>query len=105
MYAIAIREEHSFLSQRAHVALLKDGDQCTSFFFRRIASRRVKSRIYRILDSTGIEVEGHNQVWDEFVGFFSQLLGSSTRSCTLPDSVQDFISGFLTEEEATGLIA
>ncbi|KAL0439803.1 UNVERIFIED_CONTAM: Retrovirus-related Pol polyprotein from type-2 retrotransposable element R2DM [Sesamum latifolium] len=48
---LASRLEQNMLHQRAKIAWMKGGDQCSRVFFRKIAKRRASKRVYQITNS------------------------------------------------------
>ncbi|KAL0293078.1 UNVERIFIED_CONTAM: hypothetical protein Sradi_6957400 [Sesamum radiatum] len=65
------------LKQRSKLNWLKDGDQCTRLFFRKINARRVRQRIYQINDESGVQLTDFSQIVAEFLSYFQQLLGGN----------------------------
>ncbi|KAL0455363.1 UNVERIFIED_CONTAM: hypothetical protein Slati_0875500 [Sesamum latifolium] len=67
--------ERLMLQQRAKIAGLKEGDQCTKIFFRKIATRRASQKIFQITSSSGVCIKEASGVATEFVQFYTNLLG------------------------------
>ncbi|KAG8383863.1 hypothetical protein BUALT_Bualt04G0057900 [Buddleja alternifolia] len=84
---------------------LKDGDQCSAYFFKSIAIRRMRARIFSLEDANGNELRDKNLIRDELVRFYTNLLGISARASEdgLPD-FQHFVTKKLTNDEASHMI-
>ncbi|XP_056698510.1 uncharacterized protein [Spinacia oleracea] len=88
------KEKHKiyleFLSQKAKVAWLKDGDENTALFHQSIRSRNLKNQIYSIHDMDGVWKDNPTEVADAFLDYYKQLLGSKheTRTPVLKEVVQ-----------------
>ncbi|KAL0300235.1 UNVERIFIED_CONTAM: putative mitochondrial protein [Sesamum angustifolium] len=74
----ATKLEQNMLQQRAKIQWLKGGDQCSRIFFRKVAMRRAAKRVFQITNEAGILTE-QDEVVDEFVSFYQQLLGGERR--------------------------
>ncbi|KAL2230690.1 UNVERIFIED_CONTAM: hypothetical protein Sindi_1663400 [Sesamum indicum] len=61
--------------QRAKMQWMKDGDQCSRVFFRKIAQRQVMRRILQINDKNGTTHTDQGEVAHEFVSYYQNLLG------------------------------
>ncbi|KAG8369946.1 hypothetical protein BUALT_Bualt14G0066100 [Buddleja alternifolia] len=105
LFAKAVKLERISLAQRARINWLRDGDQCTAFFFKKLTVRRVMSKIYRIEDSNATELTEPQLIRDEIIGYYSNLMGKSSRSPgeVLPD-FERFISRKLTDEDAMEMV-
>lgn len=104
LYTKAVSYEQSFLKQRAKIAWLKDGDQCTSFFFRQMAVRRARSRINRIEGIGGVDIDDPLLVRNEIVSFYENLLGKSIDPELSDGILEPFIHKKLRPEEALHMI-
>ncbi|KAL2228524.1 UNVERIFIED_CONTAM: hypothetical protein Sindi_1832100 [Sesamum indicum] len=62
---------------------MKEGDQCSRIFFRRIAKRRVARRILQINDDNGTIHTEPEEIINEFVCYYQNLLGGNRRQITL----------------------
>ncbi|KAL2246368.1 UNVERIFIED_CONTAM: hypothetical protein Sindi_2905000, partial [Sesamum indicum] len=58
---------------------MKDGDQCSRVFFRKIAQRRATRRILQINDEHGITHTEQEAVINEFLSYYRILLGGQRR--------------------------
>ncbi|KAL2230702.1 UNVERIFIED_CONTAM: hypothetical protein Sindi_1664600 [Sesamum indicum] len=87
------------------IVWMKDGDQCSKVFFRKIAQRRVTSRILQINDENGTTHTEQGEVALEFLSYYQNLLGG-TRRC-LPMDIR-YLSlwarHIITDEEAAHLL-
>lgn len=104
IYTRAVYQEQSYLKQRAKVAWLKEGDQCTSFFFRRMAVRRAKARINRLEGENGQIIDEPSLITKEIVGFYEQLLGTSIEPDVGEGSLSPFIRKRLSNESAIRMV-
>ncbi|KAL2253036.1 UNVERIFIED_CONTAM: hypothetical protein Sindi_0098300 [Sesamum indicum] len=77
--AKAAKLEQTMLHQRAKMEWMKDGDQCSRVFFRKIAQRRATRRILQINDEHGITHTEQEAVINEFVSYYRILLGGQRR--------------------------
>ncbi|XP_056687940.1 uncharacterized protein [Spinacia oleracea] len=71
-----------FLSQKAKIAWLRDGDENSALFHQSIRSRNLKNQIYNIHDMGGVWKDNPTQVADAFLDYYKQLLGSKHESRT-----------------------
>ncbi|KAL0293667.1 UNVERIFIED_CONTAM: hypothetical protein Sradi_6924700 [Sesamum radiatum] len=71
IYCQAVQQELSMLKQRSKLNWLKDGDQCTRLFFRKINARRVRQRIYQINDESGVQLTDFSNSGRVFIIFSS----------------------------------
>ncbi|KAL0439785.1 UNVERIFIED_CONTAM: hypothetical protein Slati_2461500 [Sesamum latifolium] len=72
---LATKLEQHMLQQRAKLAWMKGGDQCSRIFFRKVARRRAAKRVFQIMTSTGDTLTDQQDVANEFVSFYQTLLG------------------------------
>ncbi|XP_011078523.1 uncharacterized protein LOC105162228 [Sesamum indicum] len=79
VYAKAAKMEQNMLQQRAKMQWMKEEDQCTCVFFRKIAHRRAVKRVIQINDAHGTTHTDLNVVSEEFVSYFQALLGGNRR--------------------------
>ncbi|KAG8362726.1 hypothetical protein BUALT_Bualt06G0041300 [Buddleja alternifolia] len=68
VYARAVKLERQYLSQRAKIAWLKEGDHCTSFFFKNLPVRQARAKIFKIDNAHGQDVDEPQQVKDDIIG-------------------------------------
>uniref|UniRef100_A0A803PZX6 Uncharacterized protein n=1 Tax=Cannabis sativa TaxID=3483 RepID=A0A803PZX6_CANSA len=71
-----------FLSQKAKLAWIKNGDDNTKHFHASIWKRRVQNTIYSIKDTRGNWVEEQDKVIHAFLDFYQTLLGTRNASTT-----------------------
>ncbi|KAL0381925.1 UNVERIFIED_CONTAM: LINE-1 reverse transcriptase, partial [Sesamum latifolium] len=76
---LATRLEKNMLHQRAKIAWMKGGDQCSRIFFRKVAKRRSSKRVFQITDSGGQVLTEQQDVINEFVAYYQNLLGGEHR--------------------------
>ena len=62
---------------------MKGGDQCSRIFFRKIAKRRVARRILQINDDNGTIHTEPEEIINEFVCYYQNLLGGNRRQIML----------------------
>ncbi|KAG8364599.1 hypothetical protein BUALT_Bualt18G0014000 [Buddleja alternifolia] len=79
IFSRAVQEERSYLAQRAKMEWLKDGYQCSAFFFKHIASRRAQSHIFFLENVNGDDISNQAQIQAELIRFYTSLLGVSSR--------------------------
>ncbi|KAL2228615.1 UNVERIFIED_CONTAM: hypothetical protein Sindi_1841200 [Sesamum indicum] len=101
----AAKMEQTMLQQRAKIQWMKGGDQCSRVFFRKIAQRRSASRILQVNDDHGVTHSEPEEVINEFVTYYQNLLGGERRR-TMIDLrfLQPWARHVLTEEEASSLL-
>ncbi|KAL0439863.1 UNVERIFIED_CONTAM: hypothetical protein Slati_2469300 [Sesamum latifolium] len=76
---LASRLEQHMLHQRAKIAWMKDGDQCSRIFFRKMAKRRASKRVFQITNSDGQVLSNQPAVTNEFITYYQSLLGGDRR--------------------------
>ncbi|KAL0453173.1 UNVERIFIED_CONTAM: hypothetical protein Slati_1295400 [Sesamum latifolium] len=77
---LATKLEQHMLQQRAKLAWMKGGDQCSRILFRKVARRRASKRVFQIMNSTGDTLTDQQEVVNEFVSFYQILLGGERRA-------------------------
>ncbi|KAL0404396.1 UNVERIFIED_CONTAM: hypothetical protein Sradi_2080400 [Sesamum radiatum] len=80
---LATRLEQNMLHQRAKIAWMKGGDQCSRIFFRKVAKRRASNRVFQITDAGGRVLTEREDVITEFTEYYQNLLGGERRHCVL----------------------
>ncbi|KAL2224797.1 UNVERIFIED_CONTAM: hypothetical protein Sindi_3095700, partial [Sesamum indicum] len=98
VYAKATKLEQIMLQQRAKMQWMKDGDQCSRVFFRKIAQRQVMRRILQINDENGTTHTNQGEVAHEFVSYYQNLLGGTRRR------LRPGARHCITDEEASHLL-
>ena len=75
------KEKHkaylAFLSQKAKVNWLKEGDENTALFHQSIKARRVQNQVYSICDMTGNWKDTSDEVSEAFLAYYRMLLGTT----------------------------
>ncbi|KAL2235680.1 UNVERIFIED_CONTAM: hypothetical protein Sindi_1300200 [Sesamum indicum] len=105
VYAKAAKLEQIMLQQRAKMQWMKGGDQCSRIFFRKIAKRRVARRILQINDDNGTIHTEPEEIINEFVCYYQNLLGGNRRQITLDIGfLRPWARHILSNEEAGHLI-
>ncbi|CAN0862456.1 Transposon TX1 uncharacterized 149 kDa protein, partial [Linum grandiflorum] len=67
--------EEIFFKQKACLDWIAEGDSNTSFFFNTVKSRQQRNFISQLVTASGETLTSANQIADETVAFYSQLLG------------------------------
>ncbi|KAL2224771.1 UNVERIFIED_CONTAM: hypothetical protein Sindi_3055400 [Sesamum indicum] len=105
VYAKAAKLEQIMLQQRAKMQWMKGGDQCSRIFFRKIAKRRVARRILQISDDNGTIHTEPEEIINEFVCYYQNLLGGNRRQIALDIGfLRPWARHILSNEEAGHLI-
>ncbi|KAL0402139.1 UNVERIFIED_CONTAM: hypothetical protein Slati_4243800 [Sesamum latifolium] len=93
------------LHQRAKIAWMKGGDQCSRIFFRKVAKRRSSKRIFQITDSGGQILIEQQDVINEFIAYYQNLLGGTRRDRVLDLCyLRPWARHILSEEEGLTLV-
>ncbi|KAL0282747.1 UNVERIFIED_CONTAM: hypothetical protein Sradi_7253000, partial [Sesamum radiatum] len=93
------------LHQRAKMAWLKDGDQCSRIFFRKVAKRRASKRVFQINTADGRTLTSQSEVIHEFIRYYEELLGGTTRDRLIDlRYLRPWARHILTVDEAEALI-
>ncbi|KAL0448496.1 UNVERIFIED_CONTAM: hypothetical protein Slati_1406000 [Sesamum latifolium] len=88
------------LQQRAKLRWMKEEDQCSRIFFRKINARRASQRIYQIQNAERNLLTDFNLVVNEFVEYFSRLFGGTRREGFISlDFLQQYTKHLITEED------
>ncbi|KAL0288246.1 UNVERIFIED_CONTAM: LINE-1 reverse transcriptase [Sesamum radiatum] len=105
VYCKAVELEACMLRQRAKLSWLKNGDQCTRSFFKKITAKRASQRVFQIHSSAGEMLTDPDLVAAEFISFFQSLLGCERRSSRINcDFLQPHLKHTLDMEEAALLV-
>ncbi|KAL2235635.1 UNVERIFIED_CONTAM: hypothetical protein Sindi_1295700 [Sesamum indicum] len=103
-FAKAAKMEQIMLQQRAKMQWMKDGDQCSRVFFRKIAHRRVTRKILQINDENGNIHTELGEIVHEFISYYQNLLGGTRRNVPVDIRyLRPWARHILTDEE-TGLL-
>ncbi|KAL0295155.1 UNVERIFIED_CONTAM: Retrovirus-related Pol polyprotein from type-2 retrotransposable element R2DM [Sesamum radiatum] len=106
VYRLASRLEQKMLHQRAKMAWMKDGDQCSRIFFRKVAKRRASKRVFQINTTDGRTLTSQPEVIDEFIRYYEELLGGTTRDRLIDlRYLRPWARHILTVDETEALIA
>ncbi|KAL2240827.1 UNVERIFIED_CONTAM: hypothetical protein Sindi_0723900 [Sesamum indicum] len=93
------------LQQRAKMQWMKGGDQCSRVFFRKIAQRRSSRRIFQINDDQGSTHTNPEEVVNEFVTYYQNLLGGDRRRTVIDIRfLRPWARHILSNEESTALL-
>ncbi|KAL2235577.1 UNVERIFIED_CONTAM: hypothetical protein Sindi_1289900 [Sesamum indicum] len=85
--------------------LMKGGDQCSRVFFRKIAQRRSARRIFQINDDQGSTHTDPEEVINEFVTYYQNLLGGDIRRTGVDiRTLRPWARHILSNEESTTLM-
>ncbi|KAL2253051.1 UNVERIFIED_CONTAM: hypothetical protein Sindi_0099800 [Sesamum indicum] len=104
VYAKAAKLEQIMLQQRAKMQWMKDGEQCSRVFFRKIAHRRVTRKILQINDENGNIHTKQGEIVHEFISYYQNLLGGTRRNVPVDIRyLRPWARHILTDEE-TGLL-
>ncbi|KAL0290020.1 UNVERIFIED_CONTAM: hypothetical protein Sangu_2591500 [Sesamum angustifolium] len=100
----ATKLEQNMLQQRSKLQWLKGGDQCTRFFSKGCA-RRTALRVFQINNLRGELLTSPQDVRNEFVGFYEQLLGRMCRLVVVQlDHLRPWTRHLVTEEEGIAML-
>ncbi|KAL0340219.1 UNVERIFIED_CONTAM: hypothetical protein Sradi_4538700 [Sesamum radiatum] len=106
VYSMAVKLEISMLKQRAKLRWLKHGDQSSKVFFRKINATRVKQRVFQITKVDGELLTTQQDVTQEFISYFQNLLGGSSLHRRIDlDFLQHELKHTVTETESSLLVA
>ncbi|KAL0367295.1 UNVERIFIED_CONTAM: hypothetical protein Sradi_3619600 [Sesamum radiatum] len=87
------------------MAWLKDGDQSSRIFFRKVAKCRASKRVFQINTTDGRTLTSQPEVINEFVRYYQELLDGSTRDRPLDlRYLRPWARHVLTAEEAECLV-
>ncbi|KAL2237657.1 UNVERIFIED_CONTAM: hypothetical protein Sindi_0957400 [Sesamum indicum] len=90
---------------RAKMQWMKDGDQFSRVFFRKIAQRRVMRRILQINDENGFTHTDLGEIAHEFVSYYQNLLGGTRRRLSVDIRyLRPWARHCITDEEANQLL-
>ncbi|KAL0287657.1 UNVERIFIED_CONTAM: hypothetical protein Sradi_7119100 [Sesamum radiatum] len=105
VFRLASRLEQKMLHQRAKMAWLKDGDQCSRIFFRKVAKRRASKRVFQINTADGRPLTSQPEVTNEFIRYYEELLGGSARDSLIDlRYLRPWARHILTVDEAEALV-
>ncbi|KAL2237507.1 UNVERIFIED_CONTAM: hypothetical protein Sindi_0942400 [Sesamum indicum] len=84
---------------------MKGGNQCSRVFFRKIAQRRSSRRIFQINDDQGSTHTDPEEVINEFVTYYQNLLGGDRRRTPIDIRfLRPWVRRILSNEESTALL-
>ncbi|KAL2247988.1 UNVERIFIED_CONTAM: hypothetical protein Sindi_2651100 [Sesamum indicum] len=84
---------------------MKGGDQCSRVFFRKIPQRRSSKRIFQINDEQGSTHTDPEEVINEFIKYYQNLLGGDRRRARINIRfLRPWARHILSNEESTALL-
>ncbi|KAL2248715.1 UNVERIFIED_CONTAM: hypothetical protein Sindi_2345200 [Sesamum indicum] len=102
--AKAAELEQVMLQQRAKMQWMKEGDQCSRVFFRKIGQRRSVRRILQNNDEQGT-TQTNPKAINEFVDYYHKLLGGDRRHEVINlNFLRPWARHLLSDEEANSLL-
>ncbi|KAL0307935.1 UNVERIFIED_CONTAM: hypothetical protein Sangu_3002100, partial [Sesamum angustifolium] len=94
------------LKQRAKLRWMKHGDQSSKVFFRKINASRVKQRVFQIKTVGGNLLTAQQDVTQEFISYFQNLLGGTSQNRGLNlEFLRSELKHSVTTTEASLLVA
>ncbi|KAL0287518.1 UNVERIFIED_CONTAM: hypothetical protein Sradi_7123500 [Sesamum radiatum] len=88
------------------MAWMKDGDQCSRIFFRKVAKRRASKRVFHITDGAGQVHTDMPAVINEFVTYYQTLLGGTRRNWAIDlRHLRPWARHVLSADESLALLA
>ncbi|KAL2247994.1 UNVERIFIED_CONTAM: hypothetical protein Sindi_2651700 [Sesamum indicum] len=103
--AKATKLKQIMLNQRAKMQWMKGGDQCSRVFFRKIAQRRSSRRIFQINDEQGSTHTDPEEVINEFITYYQNLLGGDRRRARIDIRfLRPWARHIWSNEESTALL-
>ncbi|KAK8716925.1 hypothetical protein V6N13_044215 [Hibiscus sabdariffa] len=91
------RAEEMFYLQKSRVQYVREGDQNTAFFFKRVAVRQKKSTIQTLQNKHGQKLDTFEAISAELVDYFSDSLG------VVDGNVEKFPDGLIQEILGCGI--
>jgi hypothetical protein len=76
-FSAAQKAEESFLKQKSHNKWLNLGDQNSRFFHFQVKAHQARNAIKCLMDSEGNRLDNPDQIKQEVISFYQNLLGSS----------------------------
>ncbi|KAL2248389.1 UNVERIFIED_CONTAM: hypothetical protein Sindi_2691200 [Sesamum indicum] len=102
----AVKLEQSMLRQWAKMQWLKEDDQCSRIFFRKVATKRATKQIFQIKGPDDNMINDQEEIVAEFVHYFETLLGGERRGRELTlEHLRSRATHVLTEEEGDMLVS
>ncbi|GJU03987.1 RNA-directed DNA polymerase, eukaryota, reverse transcriptase zinc-binding domain protein [Tanacetum coccineum] len=98
----ALNDEEKFISQKAKVDWLSEGDRNSAYFHKVVKGRRNRNRILNIINDVGESVEGP-KIANEFVKHYEKFLGQATPVHHL-DSLGNIFTNILSNDEAEVMV-
>ncbi|KAL0295589.1 UNVERIFIED_CONTAM: hypothetical protein Sangu_3194100 [Sesamum angustifolium] len=106
VFSVAVNLEITMLKQRAKLRWMKHGDQSSKVFFRKINASRVKQRVFQIKTVGGNLLTAQQDVTQEFISYFQNLLGGTSQNRGLNlEFLRSELKHSVTTTEASLLVA
>ncbi|KAL4369287.1 hypothetical protein GQ457_05G000700 [Hibiscus cannabinus] len=94
------KAEEKFYRQKSRSQSIKEGDQNSAYFFRKVAVRQKKNNVHCLLNSHGQKLESYEDISSELIDYFSGTLGVKDANVQgVPDSLLKEILGCELEDE------
>lgn len=101
-----LRAEESLAKQKSRIQWLKLGDQCTSYFFKSVTHKRIRSKITSLVLEDGSLTHDIEVIKSTFVNFYSELLGSAPSDLYQGRSrIQQLVNKKLNDNQKFAMIA
>lgn len=82
------KAQESFYKQKSRIRWMKDGDACTSFFFKSVIANQGRNCIKFLRGDDNERIENVDQIKDLLISYYQNLLGSDN-SETVPMPVEE----------------
>ncbi|KAL4302194.1 hypothetical protein GQ457_10G025130 [Hibiscus cannabinus] len=94
------KAEEKFYRQKSRSQSIKEGDQNSAYFFRKVDVRQKKNNVHCLLNSHGQKLESYEDISSELIDYFSGTLGVKDANVQgVPDSLLKEILGCELEDE------
>lgn len=84
------KAEKSFYYQKAKCFYIRDGDRSTKFFHNMSKRNSKRNYVPSIIKLDGVSTESTTEVLDEFLKYYTELIGTRTTCSPLDESVFDY---------------
>ncbi|KAK8678976.1 hypothetical protein V6N13_144451 [Hibiscus sabdariffa] len=101
------KAEEKFFKQKSRIQFIKDGDQNSAYFFRKLKVHHKANTIHSLQDRNGVRLDTFEAISGEFIQFFSESLRAVDSNVeVLPDDLlREILDTVLSIEMQNHLVA